>query len=312
MLQVMVRQRSLIEEDLEDAVESMRQRTLGPPDDNIFETVYEDTIVSRVIGAAAKFGKSRSDKRSFKKAVHQWYNVTKETLALVFGMENTAEPYSICHVIGVAVDASNKPAYLVPKSLSPNEVSHIFGIAEDAIISDPQNTLLLKYDIKTLFDQGVIAIVPMGTTRPTAWRCVVLDNSMNKNWVWDTSRMVVIRVKELDNRELLFLSDERPRPRYLYFRFIVSYLRAKRLNRIDPSIKAKRYWPLRGKYLNRSTLKTFGKCVTGYDLPDEFITDCTFEDSRSEARNREAGMILAADILDQFNHPIRERDRYSY
>lgn len=140
MLQVLARQRSLIEEGFEEAVERMRQRTLGPLDDNIFETVYEDTIVPCVIRAAAKVGKSRSDTRSFKKAVHQWYNVTKESLALVFGMEGLTEPYSICHVIGAGVDyPSSKPAYLVPKSLSPNEVSHIFGIAEDVISSDPQN-----------------------------------------------------------------------------------------------------------------------------------------------------------------------------
>lgn len=140
MLQVLARQRSLIEEGFEEAVESMRQRTLGPLDDNIFETFYEDTIVPCVVGATAKIGKSRSDKRSFKKAVHQWYNVTKESLALVFGMEGLTEPYSICHVIGAGVDyPSSKPAYLVPKSLSPNEVSHIFGIAEDVISSDPQN-----------------------------------------------------------------------------------------------------------------------------------------------------------------------------
>ncbi|CAG7992643.1 unnamed protein product [Penicillium salamii] len=307
MLQVLARQRSLIEEDFEEAVESMRQRTLGLLDDNIFETVYEDTIVPCVIRAAAKVGKSRSDKRSFKKAVRQWYNVTNESLALVFGMEGLTEPYSICHVIGAPVDyLCSEQAYLVPKSLSPNEVSYIFGIAEDVISSDPQNALLLNYRIKRLFDEGFIAIVP-STTRPTAWRCVVLDNSKNDNYVWGNSK-----VKDLDNRELLFISDERPRPRYLYFRFIVSYLRAKRLNRIDLSIEVKKYWPLRGKWLNRSTLKTFAKCVTGYDLPDEFITDYTFEDTRSEARNHEAGMILAADILDQLNHPVREKDRYSY
>ncbi|CAG8378572.1 unnamed protein product [Penicillium salamii] len=39
-----------------------------------------------------------------------------------------------------------------------------------------------------------------------------------------------IKVKDLDNSQLTFLSDQRPRRRYLYFRYIISYLHAKQQN----------------------------------------------------------------------------------
>lgn len=50
--------------------------------------------------------------------------------------------------------------------------------------------------------------------------------------------------------------------------------------------------------MNKSTLKTLARCVSGRELPDEFVTNNTFEDSTNESRNLQAGMILGADIRD--------------
>ncbi|KAJ5920094.1 hypothetical protein N7516_010952 [Penicillium verrucosum] len=289
-LDVVKRQRTLIEEDLE--VEVKRRRITGPSDDGLVERAYVDTIIPRVMGAAAKIRKHAFDQKKFKKEVNRYYGLTTECVGET----------SFCHVLGFFLPApSVKAAHLVPKSLSQAEVSHIFGV-QDGVLSDPRNTLLLCNPIESLLDQGVIAVIPIpdSITEPTTWRCVVLDESKNENFVYKRESGEIIKVKHLDDRILSFLSENRPRRRYLYFRFLISYLHAKRMNLGDTTekVEARRFWPSGGEYLNKSTLKTLARCVSGCELPDEFVTNKTFEGSAKESRNLQAGMILGADIRD--------------
>ncbi|KAJ5793509.1 hypothetical protein N7457_000108 [Penicillium paradoxum] len=289
-LDVLKRQPTLIEEDLE--VEVKRRRIAGPLDDGLVERAYVDTIIPRVMGAAAKIQKNAFDQKTFKKEVNRYYALPTE---------NVGET-SFCHVLGFFLPApSVKAAHLVPNSLSQAEVSHIFGV-QDGVLSDPRNALLLYKPIESLLDQGIIAVIPIPSaiTEPTTWRCVVLDESKNENFVYKRETGEIIKVKHLDERRLSFLSENRPRRRYLYFRFLISYLNAKRmkLSDITEKVEARRFWPSGGEYLNKSTLKTLARCVSGCELPDEFVTNKTFEDSANESRNLQAGMILGADIRD--------------
>lgn len=64
-LDVLKRQRTLIEEDLE--VEVKRRRITGPSDDGLVERAYVDTIIPRVMGAAAKIREHAFDQKKFKK-----------------------------------------------------------------------------------------------------------------------------------------------------------------------------------------------------------------------------------------------------
>ncbi|KUM56717.1 hypothetical protein ACN42_g10485 [Penicillium freii] len=228
-LDVLKRQRTLIEEDLE--VEVKRRRITGPSDDGLVERAYVDTIIPRVMGAAAKIRKHAFDQKKFKKEVNRYYGLTTECVGET----------SFCHVLGFFLPApSVKAAHLVPKSLSQAEVSHIFGV-QDGVLSDPRNTLLLCNPIESLLDQGVIAVIPIpgSITEPTTWRCVVLDESKNENFVYKRESGEIIKVKHLDDRILSFLSENRPRRRYLYFRFLISYLHAKRMNLGDTTEKVK-------------------------------------------------------------------------
>lgn len=289
-LDVIKRQRTLIEEDLE--VEVKRRRITGPLDDGLVQRAYVDTIIPRVMGAAAKIQKNVFNQKKFKKKVNRYYGLTTEYTGVT----------SYCHVLGFFIPThSAKAAHLVPKSLSQAEVSHIFGVL-DGVLDDPRNSLLLCNPIESLLDQGVIAVVPIpgSITDPTTWRSVVLDESKNENFVYKRESGEIIKVKDLDNRILKFLTENRPRRRYLYFRFLISYLRAKRRKLGDTAekVEARRFWPSGGEYLNKSTLKTLARCVSGCELPDEFVTNKTFEGSANESRNLQAGMILGADIRD--------------
>ncbi|CAG8918826.1 unnamed protein product [Penicillium salamii] len=131
------------------------------------------------------------------------------------------------------------------------------------VSSDPRNALLLCSTVEGLLDRGTIAIVPIpgAITQQTTWRCVVLDKSKGQQWIHGSRPEPLIRVQDLDNRQLTFLSNTRPRRRYLYFRFIISFLNAKQQSfTTSASIQTKRFWPSGGEYLNRSTLKTLAMC----------------------------------------------------
>ncbi|KAJ5567513.1 hypothetical protein N7535_006819 [Penicillium sp. DV-2018c] len=126
-IDILKRQRRSIEEDLE--VEVKRRRTTGPSDGGLVERAYVDTIIPRVMGAAAKVRKHAYDQKTFKKEVNRYYGLTTEC----------ARGTSFCHVLGFFLPApSVKAAHLVPKSLSHAEVSHIFGV-QDGVPSDPRN-----------------------------------------------------------------------------------------------------------------------------------------------------------------------------
>ncbi|KAJ5172130.1 hypothetical protein N7492_004723 [Penicillium capsulatum] len=290
-LSILKRQRSFLVEDLEDAVASKRQRLRQPSDDGLLERAYRDTIIPRVMNASAKQRAKPFDQRRFKKEVNRYYGLK----------EHCAKHMSWCQVLGLKIPKPNvKAAHIVPKSLIANEVAHIFGAGE-VVLSDPRNALSLYSGIEGLLDEGVIAVVPIPgrMTAPTAWRCVVLDESKGEDDVYDHGNGVTTRVKDLDGRVLQFLNDNRPCRRYLYFRFIISYLQAKKLQLTDVTekVEAKRFWPSEGAYLHKSTLKILARCVSGCELPDD-LTENTFEDSIDPARDNQAGMIMAADLQD--------------
>jgi hypothetical protein len=74
-LDVLKRQRTLIEEDLQEEVDSKRKRTIGPLDNGLITRAYVDTILPRVMGAA-KTRKRPFDQSKFKKEVNKYYGLT--------------------------------------------------------------------------------------------------------------------------------------------------------------------------------------------------------------------------------------------
>lgn len=57
--------------------------------------------------------------------------------------------------------------------------------------------MLLYNPIASLLDQGVIAVIPIpgAITDPTSWKCVVLDESKNQNFVYRRESGEIIKVK---------------------------------------------------------------------------------------------------------------------
>lgn len=100
---------------------------------------------------------------------------------------------------------------------------------------------------------------------------------------------------------MTFVSDNRPRRRYLYFCFIIAYLNAKSRGASDAvakKVEATRFWPSAGEYLNRSTLVTLARCVSGSELPKSLVQDKTFDSGDASTRDADAGTVLGADVRD--------------
>lgn len=137
VIRVVKQQRRLIIEDLDEEVASKRQRIDGPSDQGLLERAYRDTIIARVLGATAKQKSNKFDQRAFKKAVHAYYGIH----------EHCPSGFSHCHILNMTLpESSIKAAHLVPKSMTREELSHLFGV-EDAVLADPRND---KSSIATL------------------------------------------------------------------------------------------------------------------------------------------------------------------
>lgn len=297
-LQVLKRQRNVIEDDLKETMEVEKRRRVRPPfDDGLLARAYRDTILTRVMSAEGKQKGRHFDQSAFKKEVNSYYSVVSPS--------NDQQIW--CHVLGMFVGKKMiKAAHLVPKSLDREELAHLFG-DRDTVISLPQNALSLHHKIESLLDRGEIAIVPMPgpMKEPSDWRCIVLKDSIKNNIVYERDRVpgephFIIRVKDLDNRQLKFMSSNRPRRRYLYMRFIISYLWCKRnaVPGLDEKVESKRFWPSAGTYLERSTLQTLARCISGCQIPKDLTAEHTFDHPSRSERNVSTGMAMAADLID--------------
>jgi hypothetical protein len=196
-LKVLKRQRGVIQEDLEEEIDSSkRYRAEGnEPDISFLERAYTDTIVPRVMGASAKQKKSNFHHSGFREDALKYYNaVDKEG----------GNKIAYCHLTGWWNADMVKVAHLVPKSLSGEEVSYLFGVGE-IVLSDPRNSKDLNHlilllsplpfislDTKPLtgislhkkieggLDKGYIVIIPVpdNEVKRTRWKCILVDESM--------------------------------------------------------------------------------------------------------------------------------------
>ncbi|KAK2049578.1 hypothetical protein LZ31DRAFT_562420 [Colletotrichum somersetense] len=131
---------------------------------------------------------------------------------------------------------------------------HLLGTSS---IERSDNALLLADQIKRWFDSYCIAIVPVDAaeTPIRRWRTDVLCPGIKALQYRRRSNVT----DDLDGKELTFVDDKRPVPRFLYFRFIIALVRMKRLGRIGWQEVWARYhghrpFPSPEKYIRKGVL----------------------------------------------------------
>lgn len=129
VIRILKRQQRKFSEDLEEVVAAKRRRLHAPDDLALYEDAYVESIIPRVMASSAKQSGHRFNQSRFKKAVNEYY-----------GAPSTSDlEASHCHVTGFAFpSAIVKAAHIVPKSLSEEELTHLFGSEHD-VASDPRN-----------------------------------------------------------------------------------------------------------------------------------------------------------------------------
>lgn len=165
-----------------------------------------------------------------------------------------------------------------------------------------KNGLMLASNLEQALDLGRIVIVPSmpEADEEVRWTCFVTE-------VPDLSNHILrgLRWRDIDGRELTFRGPNRPAKRYLYFRFLMTYLQWQRLGNVKwmSKIDTKgKVWASPGKYLRHSTLLTFAELLGDRRLPEEVYDQTTFlEADGSPARSKDEEKVIAMSMLHQLN-----------
>ncbi|KAJ9264572.1 hypothetical protein DTO212C5_7075 [Paecilomyces variotii] len=264
-LAIIHRQKRAIEQDLEDEASREKKRREEDPEVDFLERAY----ATRVMGASSKQEKkfSKRDQSEFRKAVLCRYG----------SADSKGSAY--CHLSGWWDADLVKAAHLVPKLLTGHEISYLFGV-EELPLTDPRNGITLHKHIEAALDTGKIAIVPSRDTdtEHIKWICVLVDQGIRE----DTALLhasQAMKWKEIDKKELVFLTENRPARRFLYFRFLITYLNAKKSENtaFTSTVEGRdQFWASPGEYLEKSTLKALARNISGLELPPTLLQH-TFE-----------------------------------
>jgi hypothetical protein len=107
-------------------VEVKNRRLAGPSDNGLVERAYIDTLIQRVMGAAAKIHKHA---KSFKKVVNQYYGWTTECQG----------DTSFCHILGLFLPASSVKTATEPFCTLQNEsLSSAVSTRATSVLATPQ------------------------------------------------------------------------------------------------------------------------------------------------------------------------------
>lgn len=107
--------------------------------------------------------------------------------------------------------------------------------------------------------------------------------------------------QEYVNKELKLTSSFRPGRRYLYFRFVITYLHAKSAGNKEftDSVDFKRsFWVSGGQWLNGSTLMSLARNISGVELPDT-IKENSFFDADIAQEEAELSSEISAGKIKQ-------------
>lgn len=127
----------------------------------------------------------------------------------------------LCHVLGPRDPDEVFAAHIVQPRLDEGACQDYFGLSKSEL-DGPSNSLLLSKEVKSLFDNHKIIIVPSPCAFGEEWHIEVLASD-----ILETPVTPEIKGKDLHGQCLKFdsRSYHRPRESFLYFHFIISMIR---------------------------------------------------------------------------------------
>ncbi|KAL8917319.1 MAG: hypothetical protein Q9172_005904 [Xanthocarpia lactea] len=168
------------------------------------------------------------------------------------------------------------------------------------------------------FDNGPIAIVPHGSIdqNPTEWKVVVLQNDLlNKVIYQDPYNDEETKWKDLDGKKLQWKNNNRPARRYLYMRYALTWLAARRAGYVgwEAKVPPGTMWASPGKpggYLRNSILRVLAsKIGDKAPLPQDVILAGGFDEpqSHSVVKDQAGALTLSVLVRDHVEGKLRDK-----
>ncbi|KAJ9208722.1 hypothetical protein C8Q69DRAFT_460581 [Paecilomyces variotii] len=278
---VLKRQRKILEEDIDDEISANIGASHGELD-KIMEIAYSSLVTDKVMAASNLSTQGPKHNQSkYRQAVIKYLSA-KPHEGLVW-----------CHILGRHIPSRlTIAAHIVPKSLESEQLSYLFGASDLRVSMDRRNGLTLAAQLEKSLDAGQLVIVPMrpqpqdGATR---WKCIVIDQEIMEKPIITLGLGDTVLFKDVHNKPLEFLSNNRPAKRYLYFRFIVTYLyhkrRASNLEWVAQVEAKGTLWATPGPYLRKSMLIALARRASDHYAPEAFWNGVFEEVNESPSRS---------------------------
>lgn len=205
-----------------------------------------------------------------------------------------------------------KAAHIVPYSLGEELACYIFGSGQGLRLNRPENCLMMHTDVEQAFDNGNITLFPMdASTRPVLRWKILLVNQDARNQLLDMK--TVETVGDLDGKEVVFLTDQRPASRFLYFHFVMSLLLCRARDNPGWEKLWLKYgktepWPTPGHYLRESMLAALTRCVGVVDETDFAKLVDTHSFSSPTGLHGDEEEEIARRVIQLFNDDDRNQE----
>ncbi|EEQ27278.1 hypothetical protein McanMca71_005834 [Microsporum canis] len=263
-LVIIHRQRKIIEEEMAESISQC----------NDIEHVYREVLTGKMLRALPYLRATGSlhHETPHARLAGQYYSATR--------INEAGNEESYCHILGWAPPSLVVACRLVPDALSQDLLSHLFGVGE-VPVNDPRNSITLDVHLARALNMGAIAIVPyLSSSEEYEWTIVVVDPTINNHFIYPG-----VLWKDIHRQPLKFQGDRRPATRYLYFRYVVTYLLYKR--RLDPipdiiqgPKSQDKLWPISGPFLRRSMFAKLALEIGRAPLPEIWYEHTTFDSDR--------------------------------
>ncbi|KFY24849.1 hypothetical protein V493_04993 [Pseudogymnoascus sp. VKM F-4281 (FW-2241)] len=270
---------------------------------------YAETMAVRIMAATGRQKKGKAfDQGAFRERVLDYYG------AKMVGADGNVKKY--CHLTGWQPALNVRCAHIVPKSLKSDELSYLFGV-RDAMLGEARNGITLYNVIENALDDGNIVFVPdmLIPGEEIVWRCVLINKSMASDEIFKS-----LKWRDIDGKELKFLTGNRPAKRYLYLRYAITCIHQRQQGNSDwldtafRETKSKGHiWVTPGPYLRQSMLLTLARNASDTFLPEVFYGLTTFTEAdgcpgRSTDAEEDLVMGLGLKIQDSFAEAKRSSD----
>lgn len=175
-------------------------------------------------------------------------------------------------------------AHIFPWKQGQDIMTRIFGREAEHEMFSIHNGLLMSSHAEKRMDKGLFVIVPCANdeseadvkqwhlSQPKQYKIRVLEKRNKEMLEFVPGSYPKISWANLDGRELEFLTDHRPRVRYLYYAYCVAMLRrAHHQGEHKHILKdhlGRKFWGTPGPYLRRAYLLAFVEEIGADDLLD--------------------------------------------